>query len=285
VWEPLLAIADLAGGDWPERARKAAIALSSGEERDDDSVTALLIRDSHGVFVAKGEHLKTTDLLEGLHQIEESPWGDWYGKPLSAHGLSRLLKPYRIRTMPVYSDGKTVRGYKADQFADAFQQFGLPSVRSVRCVRHEGTSEAGANAPNASNASTAGVRSNGRRPLPGDAGYPTVLARAFENGHVTEQEMGELFELHRALAGALEESAALEAESSAPGSGLEVGDTYFCDQHKKLTVVRSVAAGLTYLACGCHLVPGAELGSHTPEQAAVVEEMFAELADEDGHIR
>jgi len=30
VWEPLLAIAELAGGDWPERARTAAVALSSG---------------------------------------------------------------------------------------------------------------------------------------------------------------------------------------------------------------------------------------------------------------
>ena len=27
VWEPLLAIAEAAGGDWPQRAREAAIAL------------------------------------------------------------------------------------------------------------------------------------------------------------------------------------------------------------------------------------------------------------------
>jgi hypothetical protein len=32
VWEPLLAIADLAGGSWPERARAAAVALSTGSE-------------------------------------------------------------------------------------------------------------------------------------------------------------------------------------------------------------------------------------------------------------
>ena len=45
--------------------------------------------------------MKTADLLDGLHRIEESPWGDWYGKPLTAHGLSRLLRTYRIKTMPV----------------------------------------------------------------------------------------------------------------------------------------------------------------------------------------
>ena len=93
LWEPLLAIADLAGGDWPERARRAALELSTGEEREDDSNTALLIRDIHDVFKSTGvEHLKTSALLEGLHAIEESPWGDWFGKLLSAHGLSRLLK-------------------------------------------------------------------------------------------------------------------------------------------------------------------------------------------------
>jgi hypothetical protein len=148
VWEPLLAIGDLA--EWGP-ARPAAIALSSGDEREDDSVTATLIRDVSMVFIANGdEPLKTADLLEELHQIEESPWGDWYGKPLSAHGLSRLLRPYRIKTMPVYADGKTVRGYKVGQFSDAFAQLG---VRSVGSVRREAWSHAGPNAPNAPNAS------------------------------------------------------------------------------------------------------------------------------------
>jgi hypothetical protein len=98
---------------WSERARQAALALSTGEERGDDSITAQLLRDIHGVF--NGDpRLKTSDLLERLYKIEESPWGDWYGKPLSAHGLSRLLKPYRIKTMPVKVGGKTVRGYEAE---------------------------------------------------------------------------------------------------------------------------------------------------------------------------
>ena len=69
------------------------------------------------MFNERGDRLRTSDLLEGLHAIEESPWGEWFGKPLSAHGLSRLLKPYRIKTMPVRVDGETTRGYKAEQFA------------------------------------------------------------------------------------------------------------------------------------------------------------------------
>jgi hypothetical protein len=161
VWEPLLAIADLAQQDWPERARPAAIALSTGEERDDDSVTARLISDISDVFEAEQDQpLKTGDLLEGLHAIEESPWGDWYGKPLSAHGLSKLLKSYRVKTMPVWADGKTVRGYKVDQFSDAFAQL---SVRSVSSVRSEARSHAAPNVPNAPNAFPAGEDVDGHR--------------------------------------------------------------------------------------------------------------------------
>lgn len=147
VWEPLLAIADLANSTL---GRAAAIALSSGDERTDESVTAQLVRDIAGVFAARNdEPIRTADLLEELYLIEESPWGDWYGKPLTAHKLSALLKPYRITTMPVWSEGKTVRGYKVAQFADAFAQLG---VRSVNTVRTEATSGEASNAPNAPNA-------------------------------------------------------------------------------------------------------------------------------------
>lgn len=34
-------------------------------------------------------------LLRRLHDLEEAPWGEWYGKPLTARGLAKLLEPYR----------------------------------------------------------------------------------------------------------------------------------------------------------------------------------------------
>jgi hypothetical protein len=154
VWEPLLAVAEIGG--WSERARAAAVALMTGAEREDDSLTFALIRDIEAVFAEnRDEPMKTADLLAGLHRIAESPWAEWHGRPLTAHGLSRLLRPYRIKTMPVYVDGETVRGYKVEQFSDAFAQLG---VRSVGSVRSESRSQAGSNAPNASNASIAETR-------------------------------------------------------------------------------------------------------------------------------
>jgi len=50
IWEPLLAIAGMAGGDWPDRALQAALTLSAGDEREDDSITARLLADIHAVF-------------------------------------------------------------------------------------------------------------------------------------------------------------------------------------------------------------------------------------------
>jgi hypothetical protein len=99
--------------------------------------------------------MRTADLLAGLHRIEESPWGEWYGKPLSAHGLSRLLRSYRIRTMPIRVAGEPARGYKREQFADAVAQVGVPGVTGVTGVTSQAWSEAGSNASNACNAEDA----------------------------------------------------------------------------------------------------------------------------------
>jgi putative DNA primase/helicase len=48
-WRPLLAIADAAGGAWPEKARKAAVALAGGEI-DEVSRTELLLSDIRNIF-------------------------------------------------------------------------------------------------------------------------------------------------------------------------------------------------------------------------------------------
>ena len=126
------------------------------------------------------------------HQIEESPWGEWYGKPLSSHALSKLLKLYRIRTMAVWADGKTVHGYKLGQFSDAFAQVGVSGVSSVR---GDTTSHEASNAPNASNASTSELA-----PVAGDDDFLEHLFTAFENNHVTEGEWSQADHLHRLLA-------------------------------------------------------------------------------------
>jgi hypothetical protein len=200
-WEPLFAIADLAGGDWPERAQRAALALSTGEEREDDSLSVQLLRDIHAVFEADGAgRFRTADLLERLHALEESPWADYFGKPLTSHVLGRLLRPYRIKTMPVWSEGQTLRGYKVEQFDEPFAR--VLGVRGVRTVRSDSTSQKPPNSPNAPNAITP------TRPLAGDEGYLEQLDADLLGEAITGDERRALRQRHLYLVRTREERAA-----------------------------------------------------------------------------
>ena len=126
IWEPLLAIADLASEDWSRRARAAAVALSAKGTREEEEFVVRLLHDIAAVFDESGEErMPTADLIERLATIEESPWGDYYGKPMTPQALSKLLRPFRIKTMPIWVDGKKHRGYKLEQFTNAFLRLGV----------------------------------------------------------------------------------------------------------------------------------------------------------------
>src|SRR5262249_17698000 len=75
-WWLLLAIAELAGADWADKARKGA-ALIEGV-RDVGDVELELLTDIKAVFDAKGvAEISTTDLITALCADEERPWATW----------------------------------------------------------------------------------------------------------------------------------------------------------------------------------------------------------------
>ena len=93
VWEPLLAIADLAGEDWPTRARRAATALSAQVSVDDDTVSVRLLQDVRQVFTE--ETIGSADLVHRLVSLEDHPWVDWRGgRPITQSHVARLLRPF-----------------------------------------------------------------------------------------------------------------------------------------------------------------------------------------------
>jgi hypothetical protein len=140
VWEPLIAIADAAGGDtWPDWARQAALALEADRRSTDVSLGIRLLADTNTVF-GKDDKLATFTLLERLNELDESPWGNIRGAPLDARGLANRLRRYDIHPKPVWVAGATVKGYERADFADAWDRYvSLPqgSVRSVRSVSPE----------------------------------------------------------------------------------------------------------------------------------------------------
>lgn len=122
-WEPLLAIADVAGGEWSTRARLAAVALS-GESDQDVSSGMRLLADIRDAFDEKqADHLSTHDLLACLHELEEAPWRDWYGKPLTPRGLAKLLEPYDVLPAQRRVAGDKLRGYFRADFTDAWSRY------------------------------------------------------------------------------------------------------------------------------------------------------------------
>jgi hypothetical protein len=122
VWEPLLAVADAAGGVWPTVARVAAVALVADSKRSSPSLGILLLTDLRRVF-GDAEVLSTESILTDLHAIEESPWGEMRGKPLDSRGLSHRLRPYGITSTTVRIGDKTPKGYRRQDMHDAWSRY------------------------------------------------------------------------------------------------------------------------------------------------------------------
>jgi len=123
-WEPLLAIAELAGGNWPRMARLAAATLH-GLEEDTPSIGAELLASIRDVFDnRRADRLSTADLLATLAEDEEAPWAAWNrGKPMTPHQLAKRLSEFGIKPTTQRIGYKTAKGYKREQFEDVFTRY------------------------------------------------------------------------------------------------------------------------------------------------------------------
>ena len=147
MWEPLLAIADVAGGAWPKRARDAGQVLAQESETAtaEADVKLLLLADIRDIFAKEpepdpldmlepdkggrpddGPRMSSKRLLQALVDLEERPWSAWgrAKKPLTGKALSDLLKPYKVRSTDVRIDESThAKGYYLRTFDDVFTRY------------------------------------------------------------------------------------------------------------------------------------------------------------------
>ncbi len=131
VWEALLAIADAAGGEWPQRVRVAAVALVADSKRSTPSLGVRLLADLRTVFGSK-DAMSTEDILTELRTMEEAPWGDIKGKPLDSRGLSRYLQPYEVAAKGIRFGTSTRRGYSREDLHDPWTRYlGSPTSESA----------------------------------------------------------------------------------------------------------------------------------------------------------
>jgi Protein of unknown function (DUF3631) len=128
-WEHLLAIADIAGGHWPEIAKRAALGLN-GAEDDEPSQAIMLLADIRTVFAIKGvKDIASADLVTALVAMRDRPWEECnHGKALTQNLLARKLKSFEIQPGNVGPKKDRAKGYKAEWFTDAFNRYLPPSA-------------------------------------------------------------------------------------------------------------------------------------------------------------
>ena len=125
IWEPLIAVADMVGGDWPERARAAAVSLVSDSKEREPSLGVRLLADLRAVF-ADEPALFTDDILSRLHALKEAPWNDLKGKPINDRGLATRLRQYGVTSKQIRIGNRSLKGYTRADLHDAWQRY-LPS--------------------------------------------------------------------------------------------------------------------------------------------------------------
>jgi uncharacterized protein DUF3631 len=128
VWEPIIALADLAGGAWPERAREAAVEMVKAGKDREPSLGIRLLADLRTVFGDR-EAMATSDILAGLLRLDEAPWADLKGRPLNDRGLANRLRRYEVKSGNIRLDGGAVlKGYRAADLHEAWRRYLPPQA-------------------------------------------------------------------------------------------------------------------------------------------------------------
>jgi hypothetical protein len=95
----------------------------------------LVLSDIRDIFIAQNQQgqpwLGSGELVGALVEMEGRPWAEWNrGRPMTTNSLARLLAPHGIGPGNKKVLGKVLKGYKLDQFTDAFARY-LPVTASA----------------------------------------------------------------------------------------------------------------------------------------------------------
>ena len=137
TWEPLVIVADLVGGPWPDRARTACTAMvaAEAEAEQDNPSNARILADLRRIFHARGEQeqLSTDEILFALNGDPEAPWAEHGRGGLSPRGLGAMLREYGISSGNVRVGEIQRKGYTRTKFADAWKRY-CPTVHPLEAA-------------------------------------------------------------------------------------------------------------------------------------------------------
>jgi hypothetical protein len=153
VWEPLLAVADLVGGDWLNLARRAATELVKAAREIEPSLNIRLLEDLRTIFESEehkdAEHLATRTILAELCLLEIAPWNNLKGKPITDNQLARRLRQYGVKSKTLrLEDNVFAKGYAREDLHDVWRRYlpRLPDkpVTGVTAVTAQSSQKVGA---------------------------------------------------------------------------------------------------------------------------------------------
>ena len=123
-WEPLFAIADIAGGEWPKRSRAAAM-LISGDHEQSQSIGIELLQDIQDIFETQSiDKVSSSELIRLLCTDEEKPWATYNrGTSIRPRQIATRLKEFGILSNTIRLGFITAKGYLKSQFTDAFARY------------------------------------------------------------------------------------------------------------------------------------------------------------------
>lgn len=152
VWEPLISVADAAGGHWPQTARSACVALCKVAEDRRASLGVRLLADLRTIFgEAVALHTETIidRLVNGDHHglDDDAPWADLHGQPIGKRGLASMLRKYGILPVKVNVGGRPLQGYRREHLHDAWERYLPLSRQSVSPEHPEQTELPAGNTP------------------------------------------------------------------------------------------------------------------------------------------
>ncbi|QMU67129.1 DUF3631 domain-containing protein [Streptacidiphilus sp. P02-A3a] len=132
TWEPLIIVADLAGGPWPSLARTACTRMVAAEAaaEEDNPSNARILADLRRIFFSAGdpECLTSDQILFTLNSDPEAPWAEHGRGGLLPRALASMLREYGIRSGNVrIADGTQRKGYNRNKFTDAWKRY-CPTV-------------------------------------------------------------------------------------------------------------------------------------------------------------
>ncbi|MFJ5607943.1 DUF3631 domain-containing protein [Streptomyces sp. NPDC093221] len=137
VWEALLAVADAAGGNWPERARAACLELvNAAKQNDKASIGIRLLTDLRDTVFNGAHRMPTAHILATLNGMDDAPWADIGGKPLDPRALAKRLGEYvtadnePVKARNIKTGDGVAKGYYAVDLTDAWNRYCPPPPES-----------------------------------------------------------------------------------------------------------------------------------------------------------